>query len=111
MPSDKDRMAEDIMGRNKVVRLPVADEPGLSAFDKDVIGRASVRIDIPFTINPFKFRQVADMLRGLAGDFDFLSRELPPASDEDYARRRRVLLVDLHMRARIVAKRIAALKE
>ena len=110
MGSDKDRLAEGIMGR-KVVKLPTPEEPGLTDYDRDVIGRASVRIDIPFCINPFRFRQIADLLRGLAADLDFLSRELPPVTDKEYDRRRRVLLVDLGMRARVVAKRIISLRE
>ncbi|MDO8534387.1 MAG: hypothetical protein Q7S17_06560 [Xanthobacteraceae bacterium] len=88
MHPDKKQLEDAAMGR-KVVKLPTAEEPALTKFDRDV----------------------AELLLWLAADLDFLSRELPPATDRDYEHRRRVLLVDLHMRARIVAKRIISLRE
>lgn len=69
----------------------------LTQFDADLVGNY-VRFDIPMLIPRHRFKEVADMLRGLANTIEFAAQrtDLPE----------RTLLFEIKMQARGVRRRI-----
>ena len=86
----------------KPPQLP--DEPPLDDSDLAIIGRNSVRLDIPFT-NSLKSRKAADLLAGLATRLQAISRRV------DITERERLFLManitrDVRDRIRLLSKNL-----
>jgi hypothetical protein len=80
------------------------NDAGLSEWDRDMIGRAAVRLEIPFAdLDQVAMRDVADILRGLANAMDFWSRR------SDLSQRE--ILLYLRASTREAVHRMRSLKE
>jgi hypothetical protein len=102
-------------GRYSRLRLALPDEtnghqePPLTEHDARLV-HESVRIDIPL-VDRIRLRQVAELLRDLAGDLEAASREkLPPADHPDFHRQRRLILWELARRTDAIRRRLRALQ-
>src|SRR5262245_27860488 len=102
-------------GRYSRLRLALPDEsnfyrePPLTEHDARLV-HESVRIDIPL-VDPIRLRQVAELLRNLAGDLEAASTEkLPPADHPDFHRQRRLILWELARRTDAIRRRIRAIQ-
>jgi hypothetical protein len=90
------------------VEAETNDEPPVRGYDARVFCKA-VRIDLPF-VNVRSFARVAELLRDLANDFEAASKErLPPPTHPDYHRERRLILLDMSMRADTVRRQLREL--
>jgi len=84
---------EEVMARKK----SEMEFGGLADSDREHIG-AAMRLEIPFT-DEFKMRQIADMLRGLAADFDSISRNVNlPLSSRLWLMKRHAAAVNKRIR-------------
>ena len=85
-------------------KTPQRNAAGLTEWDRDMIGRAAARIEIPFAdLDPVAMRDVADVLKGLAATMDFWSRRTDVTAKD--------ILVFLRNETLGVKRKIAAIKE